>query len=113
MIISLCLCLYLEWKRWNIECKQFNLLLRTDENATSPEAEAYLRKNQGNYEINLYQHTHACTHTHTRTHTHTHIHTHTYTYIHAHTHIHTYTHIHTHAHTHARACTHVYVLLIE
>ena len=26
------------------------MLLRTDENATSPEAEAYLKKNQGYYE---------------------------------------------------------------
>lgn len=41
------LCFHLEWERWNIACKQFNLLLRTDENTTSPEAEAYLKKNQG------------------------------------------------------------------
>ena len=39
-----------EWERWNIACKQFNLLLRTDENAISPKAEAYLKKNQGTYD---------------------------------------------------------------
>ena len=42
------MCVYgLEWERWNIACKQFNLLLRTDESAITPEAEAYLKKNQG------------------------------------------------------------------
>ena len=54
MFVVCCLCFYLEWERWNIACKQFNLLLRTDENATSPEAEAYLKKNQGSYYITIY-----------------------------------------------------------